>query len=79
MTYCGTPWCEPCEAQRRIMQSDGLCPECGQYIGTDGWSSCPNCGARFGSEAGSSGDLFDADDACEGDSDDEYGDCADDD
>ena len=32
------------------MASDGLCPECGEYIGTDSWDSCPNCGADLGEE-----------------------------
>lgn len=27
------------------MNDDGLCPECGEYIGADDWSECPNCGA----------------------------------
>ncbi|MFM7127183.1 MAG: zinc-ribbon domain-containing protein [Actinomycetota bacterium] len=29
------------------MPDDGLCPECGEYIGSDDWKECPNCGAQF--------------------------------
>jgi len=32
------------------MPEDGLCPECGEYIGADDWAECPNCGAQFDDE-----------------------------
>ena len=29
------------------MTDDGLCPECGTFIGSDNWEHCPECGAIF--------------------------------
>lgn len=28
-----------------LMNDDGLCPECCEYIGNDDWTDCPACGA----------------------------------
>jgi hypothetical protein len=28
-----------------LMNDDGLCPECCEYIGNNGWTDCPACGA----------------------------------
>ena len=31
-----------------LMNDDGLCPECCEYIGNDDWTDCPACGeAKF--------------------------------
>jgi len=42
--------------------SDGLCPECGTYIGSDARGHCPACGARFDDDRDDNDDDDDEDD-----------------
>ena len=32
------------------MPVDGLCPECGTFIGSEQWNDCPECGAILDDE-----------------------------
>ena len=34
----------------RLINNDGYCPECHEYIGEDNWDECPNCGAIIESD-----------------------------